>query len=471
MFSRLGISARINIGFAVLLMVIMGATSYIHIVGTILVKQGAEVNAEFRQKEQALALLRTDVLAIQKNNAGNWGSLQSKHGNAMASLRLVEPFLSNQKAREQLDKLIALLEAKQTANVAGQENRIQDVLFEIQGLSSFVGTEMSTATERVIWLVDILLRWGVLAMGGACCVAGIILAFRINRGTVRPVVTFLTELLGTLFETSRQVSQASTQIAAGSQGLAESTSVQAANLDKITVNMDELADASAQTLMGSNRTGDVLEQVQNELNQGKTAVSNMSENIAAMKHASEQTARIMKTVDEIAFQTNLLALNAAVEAARAGEAGKGFAVVAEEVRNLAQKSAKASQETGELITRVQTQADSGAGASIEVEEMLSRLEEAVMAIGEAAGEGAQSCGRQNNLLEKLREQARVIDSATQEDAATAEETAATAQELSTQAKVLEEKLSELRGLFGNVQHMEDTEDTVASTGRLAIESA
>src|SRR6185369_5792552 len=96
------------------------------------------------------------------------------------------------------------------------------------------------------------------------------------------------------------------------------------------------------------------------------AMLRMNDAIGKIKTSSDQTAKIIKTIDEIAFQTNLLALNAAVEAARAGEAGKGFAVVAEEVRSLARRSAEAARNTADLIEGSVKNAEAGVRLSDEV---------------------------------------------------------------------------------------------------------
>jgi methyl-accepting chemotaxis protein len=103
----------------------------------------------------------------------------------------------------------------------------------------------------------------------------------------------------------------------------------------------------------------------------------LSHAIDAIKQASSQTAKIVKTIDEIAFHTNLLALNAAVEAARAGDAGRGFAVVAEEVRNLAMRSAEAAKMTAQLINDAVDKADDGVTLN---QEVLSHLEEIVQRV-------------------------------------------------------------------------------------------
>jgi methyl-accepting chemotaxis protein len=166
----------------------------------------------------------------------------------------------------------------------------------------------------------------------------------------------------------------------------------------------------------------------------------------SIKEASDQTGRIVRTIDEIAFQTNLLALNAAVEAARAGDAGRGFAVVAEEVRNLATRSAEAARNTGEMIQASAAKADQGVAVAKEVIGLLVRLRTTADGVNTLVKAVAAANQQQLKGMNQIQYSVKEMNDTVQSNAASAEETAAASEELSAQAHALSNLVHRLSAL-------------------------
>jgi methyl-accepting chemotaxis protein len=134
-----------------------------------------------------------------------------------------------------------------------------------------------------------------------------------------------------------------------SRSLSESSSQQAASLEETSSSLEEMSSMIRQNADHTGQADHLMTSAKARVQEVNTYMNELNASMSAIAGASEQTQKIVKTIDEIAFQTNLLALNAAVEAARAGDAGAGFAVVADEVRNLALRAAQAAKNTSGLV--------------------------------------------------------------------------------------------------------------------------
>jgi methyl-accepting chemotaxis protein len=230
------------------------------------------------------------------------------------------------------------------------------------------------------------------------------------------------------------VNSAAGQISSGSQALSQAASQQASSLQEISSSLQEL---SAMTKQNTANTGEARGMSENTNSSTGAGIENMrrlSEVIDRIKISSDETGKIVRTIDDIAFQTNLLALNAAVEAARAGEAGKGFAVVAEEVRNLAMRSAEAAKNTAQLIEESAKNAVDGVDVNNVVASNLENINAQVGKVKEVINEIAAASEQQKQGIEQINSAIEQLNELTQQNAASSEESASTAAELSHQAE-------------------------------------
>jgi methyl-accepting chemotaxis protein len=262
----------------------------------------------------------------------------------------------------------------------------------------------------------------------------------------RSISTALNRVITTLSSGSDQVASASNQVSQSSQQMAEGASEQASSLEETSASLEEMSSMTKQNSENSRQANSMAMETRGAVEKSREAMTRMGEAIQKIKGSSDQTAKIIKTIDEIAFQTNLLALNAAVEAARAGDAGKGFAVVAEEVRNLAQRSAEAAKSTAALIEESQQNANNGVAVSNEVGSILSQIVESVQKLAQLIGEVSAASEEQSKGIEQIGTAVTQMDKLTQANAANAEESASASEELAAQAKELGDMVRVLVGI-------------------------
>jgi hemerythrin-like metal-binding protein len=284
----------------------------------------------------------------------------------------------------------------------------------------------------------------LMALGGGVVLLVVLTGFYFfNRRTiVRPLHLAIQHLQ----EAGEQTVLASKEISSTSQLLAEGASEQAASLEETSASLEEMSSMTKRNAENSQKANDLAQQARSAADKGVVDMQAMSAAMEAIKVSSDDIAKIIKTIDEIAFQTNILALNAAVEAARAGEAGMGFAVVADEVRNLAQRSAQAAKETAAKIEGAIAKTRQGVEINLKVTATLNEIVTKARQVDELAAEVAGASREQTQGIAQINIAVGEMDKVTQANAASAEESAAAAAELNAQAAEMQGFVDDLRFL-------------------------
>ncbi len=265
-----------------------------------------------------------------------------------------------------------------------------------------------------------------------------VLAHSISEAIERVVVKMLAG--------SNEVAAAAGQVSTASQTLAEGSSEQAASIEETSASLEEMSGMTQRNAENAQKANDLARQARTAADKGAADMQAMATAMQAIKASSDDVAKILKAIDEIAFQTNILALNAAVEAARAGEAGMGFAVVADEVRNLAQRSAQAAKETAVKIEGAIRNTGQGVALSNQVAVTLNDIVSKARQMDELAAEVAGASREQTQGITQINAAVGQMDKVTQSNAASAEESAAAAEELNAQALAMKHVVVELQKL-------------------------
>ena len=212
--------------------------------------------------------------------------------------------------------------------------------------------------------------------------------------------------------------------------------------------MEEMSSMTKRNAESAGQADGMMREASRIVEEANQAMGELSQAMSKINAASDETAKIIKTIDEIAFQTNLLALNAAVEAARAGEAGAGFAVVADEVRNLAMRAAEAAKNTGSLIEANLNDIRVGSELVAKTDDTFKQVRESAAKVAELVSEIAHASKEQSEGLLQVNQALSDMDRVIQQNAANAEESAAASEELTAQAATVADYVLGLAAVVG-----------------------
>ncbi len=321
----------------------------------------------------------------------------------------------------------------------------ESFLSTTKDIDDLIALNMKESKETKINAEKAADRIKFLASGGT--IIGVILTIAFGIFFPLMITRPIKHAIAGLNEGSEQVVSASFQITSASQSLAEGASKQASAVEETSSSIEEMSSMTKQNADNAQHASVMMsENARNSYRLITERMNLMQKVIEDSVKASEETSKVIKTIDDIAFQTNLLALNAAVEAARAGEIGAGFAVVADEVRNLALRSAESAKNTESLIEDSNKKIQQASALFEEVNSELSNNRHIAKKVTGLVNEIAAASMEQAQGIEQINKAIQEMDKIVQQNAANAEETTSTAEEMNAQAEKMKDNVRELVSL-------------------------
>ena len=249
------------------------------------------------------------------------------------------------------------------------------------------------------------------------------------------------DTLQTIRNVSTHIDSGSDQLACAAEDLAEGCTAQATQVTELMAVFEDLTRSMEDNAKEAEESARIASKAGSTLSKGNQKMQELKAAIQEISQCSGQIGTIIEDIEDIASQTNLLSLNAAIEAARAGETGRGFAVVAEQVKNLANESAKAAGKTTELIETTVTVMEKGIGIADETAENMKQVMEDTRAATEKIDQIAQMLKQNTEHMRNVNESIAEVSSVVDNNSATSEETAAVSEEQKTQVEAMVELMS------------------------------
>lgn len=403
--------------------------------------------------------LKADLEVQIGKNIDAMGTLAQSYEKSIPLAKNREAFVVFEKERtvyvgtlKQIVKLSALgsrqegMEMKQ-----GQlEPTFERILAAVHTEVNYNKSRGDTAGVQILSAVNSAKR-GILI--GLFCV--LLAAVSISTLIISGTTQVLKAVAESLDHNSERVSSEAEQILSMSQHLADGGNTQASSLEETSASLEAMAATTIKNSANADEAKALSSEARKAAELGAAGVKEISIAMLDIKTSSENVAKIIKTIDDIAFQTNILALNAAVEAARAGQAGAGFAVVADEVKKLAQRSAQAAHETAEKVAESSRRSEQGVSLSTQITENFREIVSKARQVDELVGQIADASKEQSQGIVEVNVAVTEISQITNSNVSRVQETTATAVSLSAQATEMKAAVSSLLKLVGTTQKAEN----------------